>query len=99
MFHHSPDYEIFSTLKCVYTKQIAGIISWVIAVEISIRSLVADLAPLRTRFSSVIIHVVFILENVQWDRLFLGYLGFTLAVSSHLCSIYTYIRSSNTDVK
>jgi len=97
MLHHSPAHEIFSTLKCVYTKQIAGIISWVIAAEISIRRLVAGLSPLRTRFTSVIIHVVLILENVQCDRLYFFYLDFTFAVSSYLCSIF--IHSSTTDVK
>jgi len=90
MLHHSPTYEI-----CVYTKQIAGIISYVIAAEISIRRLVAGLSPLRTRFTSVIIHVEFILENVQWYRLFFDYVEFTLAVSFHLCSIF--IHSSTTD--
>jgi len=97
MLHHSPVYEIFSTLKFVYTKEFAGLISKVIAAEISIRHLVAGLSPLRTRFTSVIIHMVFLLENVHWDRLFFVYLDFTLAVSSHLCSIF--IQSSTTDVK
>jgi hypothetical protein len=84
-------------MRFVYTQnRLLALFPEVIATEISIRRLVAGLSPLRTRFTSVIIHVEFILENVQWDGLFFDYVEFTLAVSFHLCSIF--ILSSTTNV-
>jgi hypothetical protein len=64
-----------------------------------LRRLVAGFSPARPGFAPGLVHVVLVVVKVTLGQIFSGFFGFSLSVSSHRSSLYSYrLRVSNMPV-
>jgi general stress protein CsbA len=79
------------TALCSYMGVLCASVGFPVKAVSWLRRLVAGFSPARPGFAPGLVHVVLVVVKVTLGQIFSGFFGFSLSVSFHRSSLYSYV--------